>query len=524
VPGSVTSAGDEEDAIIEEQVSKFISIDDYLGHVGEFGYYQKKHYFLVASAWIPCSWITLSMVFVNSRPFWSYVDGNSTIMQTKLPCDVTSTNYNSSVFVIEDQWRSIQGTWELICEENEWKATLVNSLFFVGFGIGASCFGTFADMVGRHRAFFTAGALSSASALLCAAAPQFEVYVALRLLTGIGIGGFGIVTYVLASEVIGPSWQGMTGVGQAGIFSVGNVLLAPLAFMIPGWRAFSVATGLSPLLWLLLYRVIPESPRWLLANGNQQSATAIMEDIATANGSDPPAGQVLGTASQEDDSGAEKPGISALFKGVMLKRTLVMLFVWFANSFVYYGLSLNSGNMGGSLYFNFAVGSLTELPSLCVGAYLVDRLGRRWTLAGGMILSGLSCGACMFLPEGTPSIIAAQMGHFGITPSFAIIFVYAAELFPTVVRSVAMGLSSTAARVGGVAAPLVVMLSLVSDSLPLLVFAIVALAAGALILTLPETLNLPLPETLEDCENMGKDPASHTSLEETVELDTLVKE
>ena len=89
------------------------------------------------------------MVFVNSRPFWSYVDGNSTIMQTKLPCDVTTTNYNSSVFVIEDQWRSIQGTWELICEENEWKATLVNSLFFVGFGIGASCFGTFADMVGR---------------------------------------------------------------------------------------------------------------------------------------------------------------------------------------------------------------------------------------------------------------------------------------------------------------------------------------------------------------------------------------
>ena len=40
----------------EDKASKFISIDEYLGHVGEFGYYQKKHYFLVATAWISCSW------------------------------------------------------------------------------------------------------------------------------------------------------------------------------------------------------------------------------------------------------------------------------------------------------------------------------------------------------------------------------------------------------------------------------------------------------------------------------------
>ena len=90
------------------------------------------------------------MVFVNSRAWWSYVDrGNSTVMHTKLPCDVTSTAYNSSLFVIVDEWRSIQGTWDLICEENRWKAPLVNSLFFVGFGVGASCFGTLADAVGR---------------------------------------------------------------------------------------------------------------------------------------------------------------------------------------------------------------------------------------------------------------------------------------------------------------------------------------------------------------------------------------
>jgi OCT family organic cation transporter-like MFS transporter 4/5 len=51
--------------------------------------------------------------------------------------------------------------------------------------------------------------------------------------------------------------------------------------------------------------------------------------------------------------------------------------------------------------------------------------------------------------------ILSQLGKFGVTCAFAIIYVYAAELYPTVLRSTGMGMSSVMARVGSILAPVV---------------------------------------------------------------------
>jgi len=110
--------------------------------------------------------------------------------------------------------------------------------------------------------------------------------------------------------------------------------------------------------------------------------------------------------------------------------------------------------LGGSLYFNFAMGSVSEVPATLIGAYLVDKIGRRKTLSGGYLLGGLACTFCVVLAPGSDGQkYTAMLGKFGITAAFSCIFVYAAELFPTVLRSAGMGMSSTAARVGGMAAP-----------------------------------------------------------------------
>ena len=92
-------------------------------------------------------------------------------------------------------------------------------------------------------------------------------------------------------------------------------------------------------------------------------------------------------------------------------------------------------------------------------------------------------------------------GKFSIGGAFALLFVYTAEMFPTTHRGVALGLCSTSARFGGVAAPAVLHIGRAVPALPwLLLSAVSFLASVWAAMELPETRGAPLPETLEDCK------------------------
>ena len=95
---------------------------------------------------------------------------------------------------------------------------------------------------------------------------------------------------------------------------------------------------------------------------------------------------------------------------------------------------------------------------------------------------------------------AAMFGKFCISASFAVLYVYAAELFPTVIRNVGMGMATVASRIGGILCPFVVLMGEQSRSLPMFIFACMSLVAGLVGLRLPETKGHPMPETMEDLE------------------------
>ena len=86
-----------------------------------------------------------------------------------------------------------------------------------------------------------------------------------------------------------------------------------------------------------------------------------------------------------------------------------------------------------------------------------------------------------------------------ISATFGIIYVYSAEVYPTVTRAVGIGSSSVFARVGGIVAPYVGSLDDVfGPAVPLAIFGISAFAAGLLALFLPETMNRKIPDTIEE--------------------------
>ena len=138
---------------------------------------------------------------------------------------------------------------------------------------------------------------------------------------------------------------------------------------------------------------------------------------------------------------------------------------------------------------------------------IFSRVGRRLALSGCMLFAGLVLTITIFIPKDqvTLLIILSMLGKLAITSSYGTIYIFSAELFPTVVRNVGMGAASMSARVGGIISPYINMLADIWTPLPLIIYGTVALTGGFLTLFLPETLDKTLPETIEDGENFGRE-------------------
>nr|XP_028579002.1 solute carrier family 22 member 16-like [Podarcis muralis] len=104
-------------------------------------------------------------------------------------------------------------------------------------------------------------------------------------------------------------------------------------------------------------------------------------------------------------------------------------------------------------------------------------------------------------------------GKFAIGVAFGLIYLYTAELYPTVARTLAVGSGSMMCRVGSVVAPFCVYLSSVWIFMPQLIVGVMAFLSGVLTLMLPETLGKPLTNTWAELnEHMKKDSGSEKYL------------
>ncbi|PVD29236.1 hypothetical protein C0Q70_11833 [Pomacea canaliculata] len=286
----------------------------------------------------------------------------------------------------------------------------------------------------------------------------------------------------------------------------------------------------------IFYHFIPESPRWLVSRGRRQEASAIVRHAARVN-KVVVSEKVLSLQDLQNDG----PGVKfwQLFTHRrLLVRCLIVFFNWFIVTCIYYGLGLNVGSLSGDIYLNFLYASIAETLSYVLCLVLLNRIGRRTLHCFTMLLGGISCVAIilpvLFGDQNTAWVATAlsMVGKFGISASFAIIYVFTAELFPTFVRNSIVGASSVSARFGSMASPYINSLSYyVSGSfgvaLPSLIFGGSAIVAGLASLWLPETHLRQLPETIEDAENFGKKKdknsyeLAHTSSEYSDKKDIL---
>ena len=111
----------------------------------------------------------------------------------------------------------------------------------------------------------------------------------------------------------------------------------------------------------------------------------------------------------------------------------------------------------------------------------------------------------MIMLQGTPDptlqvlqVVLSLVGKFGASAIWGIVYVYAAELFPTSIRNQAVGTCSLVARIGGITSLLLDLLKEYWLPAPVFIMGCVASVAGVLAVFFPETLGEKLPETKEE--------------------------
>ncbi|KAI3354825.1 hypothetical protein L3Q82_004631 [Scortum barcoo] len=177
-------------------------------------------------------------------------------------------------------------------------------------------------------------------------------------------------------------------------------------------------------------RILPESARWLITQGRKEEAIKEIRRAAKVNGRKVPEDLL---DKLEVEVTPKRGSMLDIFRiSYLRKRALIMSFVWFGTSLVYYGLSLNVGNFGLDIYLTQLIFGVVEVPA---------RLG-----------------SLPFLQQN------------------------------------GVGLNSMCARVAGILAPLIRLLDVYHHTIPMLIYGIIPLSAAGFCLLLPETLNVELQD------------------------------
>ena len=498
-----------------------ITVDEaFDSYVGQIGRGQLKQFLLSSSAWLPAAFLTLVSVFTQRTPEWECVndDENDDIfysycieqkakrIEDDLSVLCSLNEYyeeNKKEEEIKEIWKwtnkkqSIVSEFNLICKE-EYKVQLASSMFFVGFFFGAGLLGQLSDVKGRRTGVYAAVLISSLGAGLASISYSYSQYFVAVFIGGFGVGGIGVASFVLCTEPLGISWKGIMGIGTQYWWALGICLMSFFGYLMrESWRMYSFFCALLGCGYVFFTTsFLKESPRWLLANGKPNEAKEVLEFLAKKNGRL----TFERLPDLKEPEKTENVNVSAIFPHKKLKlRLMCMAFVFACNGLIYYGISLNVGNLAGSIYMNNFLSGLVEIPSHIAAQFAVDIIGRRTTLMSLMSLSGFGAFISGFL-KGKQRIFFALVGRFGISGSFNVVYLYTTELFPTIVRSAALGSCSMIGRIGSISAPQVLFLRVISPELPSIVLALFALLAVLTCTLVPETHGLVLEESLDGAE------------------------
>src|SRR5205085_6996075 len=332
----------------------------------------------------------------------------------------------------------------------------------LGAMIGAALAGRMSDRMGRRRLIIIAAVVFTGGALLAAFAPTIEVLIAARVIIGLAVGSAVLVVPLYLSEIAPTEIRGaisslnqlMIVCGILAAFIV-NAILASSG----NWRLMLGLAAVPSLVLLVGMIWMPETPRYLVHAGEEDTARGVLEDLP---GDERPEARIqeIQEVEQHEESGG---GLGGLFRAKWVRPALLVavglaVFQQFVgiNTIIYYAPTTLT-NVGfaktSAIYANLIIGVI-NVGMTIIAIRLIDRWGRKPMLVAGvlgMVVSLLALGIGLsVLPTphhpGDPAAVLTLVCLATFIASFAatwgpVVWVMLPEVLPLSVRGTAMGVA-----------------------------------------------------------------------------------
>ncbi len=339
---------------------------------------------------------------------------------------------------------ALQKEWGLSTQEMGW----IGSINSIGMAVGALIFGILSDKIGRKSVFIITLLLFSIGSGLTALTTTLAMFLVLRFLIGMGLGGELPVASTLVSESVEAHERGKIVVLLESFWAGGWLIAALISyFVIPkyGWEVAMVLSAVPALYALYLRWNLPDSPRFQKV----EKRPSVIENI------------------------------KSVWSGEYRKATIMLWILWFCVVFSYYGMFLWLPSVmvlkGFSLIKSFQyvlIMTLAQLPGYFTAAWFIERLGRKFVLVTYLI--GTACSAYVFgiADSLTALIVAGMLLSFFNLGAWGALYAYTPEQYPTTIRGTGAGMAAAFGRIGGILGPLLVGYLVASQASLSLIFTI----------------------------------------------------
>ncbi|XP_032516727.1 organic cation transporter protein-like isoform X2 [Danaus plexippus] len=492
--------------------------------IGDYGRWQLLMTFLLSLFSFPCTFhIYLPTFTAKATKFWCQRPENLSSLPVDdwinysqpvdacsiriLPAGITVESILNNTAPLLDsfqkctQWEydksevgeTIISEWNLVCD-NANLTSLGEVVFLVGVGVGGVVGGWISDKFGRKKILMGMVVAQSALAIISLLVKSYLQYMMVKLVMGLVSVSVVYAAFVLSVELVGGKWVTIAGVCNFFPLPLAYIIVSLLSLAMPNWRQLQLALSVPGCFLLLMWFVLPESPRWLLNMGRTEEAREILERAAKFNKRNTVADidKLLLLHKVEEDR--EEPSVLMLFKGYLLKRTFCLFIAWFSMTIAYYGLLLNIGKFNlGNLHLTSIILAVVEVPAIALSIPILLKAGRRIPICITMFVCGVACVTSELLSilydDVWIIIFCLMVGKFAIGATNMMLPIYTAELYPTVIRNLGVGASQISSGLALICIPYLWELTKLNEHLPLVTIAALGAAGGAVVLLLPDTVN-----------------------------------